>query len=375
MNRKQPHTDQLTGRCILVPLEPTKDMLLAGSADLRMGDCIGTLVRAAECWKAMLAASPTPPAEQPPRWVERWHGSGGKEFWEGWSILNAANREMIAHLGPDVDPGVVRGIVTAHNDALCGECAGTGGRWCPACAGATPSAEQQAAPKAAPGESKSIESLSNKELAERLRCDARGGVSVNVWEMDEAARRLEAAPQQEAQEPSADVQAKIGSNTWDHFGDILPTLKAISRGDWYWGANTRCKYIEIRIDTRDGGCILYDSKRVRISPQQFAHQSHDLGKMDPWPAKNALGDTAPQPAPAPLSDDAKDAARYRWLRDEGFTFADVDLGTDSDGDDFVAYRIRFHLPEPAHSKFEDDEWTGPDIDAAIDAALTAQGGQ
>ena len=87
------------------------------------------------------------------------------------------------------------------------------------------------------------------------------------------------------------------------------------------------------------------------------------------------GRTAPQPAPAPLSDDAKDAARYRWLRDEGFTFADVDLGTDSDGDDFVAYRIRFHLPEPAHSKFEDDEWTGPDIDAAIDAALAAQGGQ
>ena len=71
-------------------------------------------------------------------------------------------------------------------------------------------------------------------------------------------------------------------------------------------------------------------------------------------------------APPQISE--SDAARYRWLRDEGFTFADVDLGTDSDGDYFVAYRIRFHLPEPAHSKFEDDEWTGPDIDAAIDAA-------
>ena len=99
-------------------------------------------------WDAMLAASPTPTAEQQARWVERWHGSGGKEFWEGWSILNAANREMIAHLGPDVDPDAVRGIVAAHNEALCGECAGTGGRWCPACAGASPPAEQQAAPKA-----------------------------------------------------------------------------------------------------------------------------------------------------------------------------------------------------------------------------------
>lgn len=87
-----------------------------------------------------LSAAPAVPAG----WVERWHGSGGKEFWEGWSILNAANREMIAHLGPDVDPDAVRDIVAAHNEALCGECAGTGGRWCPACAGATPPAEQQA---------------------------------------------------------------------------------------------------------------------------------------------------------------------------------------------------------------------------------------
>ena len=90
-----------------------------------------------------------------------------------------------------------------------------------------------------------------------------------------------------AGEPTEDVKQKIASNTWDHFGDILPTLKAISRGDWCWGANTRCKYIEIRIDTRDGGCILYDSKRVRISPEQFAHQHYRV-RMEPWPASNSL---------------------------------------------------------------------------------------
>ena len=101
----------------------------------------------------------------------------------------------------------------------------------------------------------------------------------------------EAAPQQ-ADNLTADVVEKMISNTWDHFGDVLPTLKAISRGDWYWGANQRCKYIEIRIDTRDGGCFLFDSKGVRISPEQFAHQSHQMGKMDPWPHRNAL-DAAP----------------------------------------------------------------------------------
>lgn len=64
-----------------------------------------------------------------------------------------------------------------------------------------------------------------------------------------------------------------------------------------------------------------------------------------------------------------DAARYRWLRDHGFQHAVVCLGTDLDGDNFVSYRIDFNLPEPAHMKFEDDEWGTADVDAAIDAAM------
>jgi len=46
----------------LVPVEPTKAMLLAGSSDLQFGDCIGTLTRASECYRAMLVAAPQPPA-------------------------------------------------------------------------------------------------------------------------------------------------------------------------------------------------------------------------------------------------------------------------------------------------------------------------
>lgn len=68
----------------------------------------------------------------------------------------------------------------------------------------------------------------------------------------------------------------------------------------------------------------------------------------------------------------KDAERYRWLRDEGFAHADVSLGTDCDGENFVSYRISFHLPETAHGKFEDDDWSSADVDAAIDAALAAK---
>lgn len=131
----------------------------------------------------------------------------------------------------------------------------------------------------------------NVRLLEQLKVSGRPVGRVTADFMVGPRAEPEAAPQQ-ADNLTADVVEKMISNTWDHFGDILPTLKAISRGDWYWGANQRCKYIEIRIDTRDGGCLLFDSKRVRISPEQFAHQSHQVGKMDPWPHRNAL-DAAP----------------------------------------------------------------------------------
>lgn len=104
-----------------------------------------------------------------------------------------------------------------------------------------------------------------------------------LYQIAEPAPLAASAGSEPVAQPTEDVQKKIQSNTWDHFGAILPTLKAISRGDWYWGANSRCKYIEIRLDTRDGGCILYDRERVRISPEQFAHQSHPV-RMEPWPA-------------------------------------------------------------------------------------------
>jgi hypothetical protein len=61
--------------------------------------------------------------------------------------------------------------------------------------------------------------------------------------------------------------------------------------------------------------------------------------------------TAPQPAPAPLSDDVvKDAARYRWLR-EG-----------NDAKHGAAWHVAVNL-------------YGCEWDAAIDAALASQGGK
>ena len=53
-------------------------------------------------------------------WIERWYGSGGKEGYEGWSIVSKEDRSLVAYLGRDVKPGAVTKIVMAHNAASAG---------------------------------------------------------------------------------------------------------------------------------------------------------------------------------------------------------------------------------------------------------------
>lgn len=64
-----------------------------------------------------------------------------------------------------------------------------------------------------------------------------------------------------------------------------------------------------------------------------------------------------------------DAERYRWLRDKGFKFANVDIGTDCDGENFVEFKSSFRLLDMPDCPYEDGDWTTAQIDASIDAAI------
>lgn len=79
------------------------------------------------------------------------------------------------------------------------------------------------------------------------------------------------------------LQQKIDANIWDSLADVLPVLKAASKGDWSWMNNGRCKYIELRIDMRDGGCIVRDRDGNRIDIETLKHQKFE-GKGLPWRA-------------------------------------------------------------------------------------------
>lgn len=56
-------------------------------------------------------------------WFQRWYGSGGKEGFEGWSIIEVESRNLVAYLGRDISSEVVTEIVMSHNATHSAFCA------------------------------------------------------------------------------------------------------------------------------------------------------------------------------------------------------------------------------------------------------------
>lgn len=104
----------------------------------------------------------------------------------------------------------------------------------------------------------------------------------------EALDLLEAAQSRPPSTQSAGMVATADPRPWDHVDDVLPVIELMRSGKWAWVENMRCKYIELRIDTRDGGCIIRDREKVRITPEQLANQPYG-GHGEPWAPPPAGG--------------------------------------------------------------------------------------
>jgi hypothetical protein len=74
-----------------------------------------------------------------------------------------------------------------------------------------------------------------------------------------------------------DYGKKIESNSWEmDFDKLVAVIKEQTKPDtdWSWvrSRGWRCKYIEIRIDMRDGGFVICDKDGVRISLEELQYQ-------------------------------------------------------------------------------------------------------
>ena len=75
------------------------------------------------------------------------------------------------------------------------------------------------------------------------------------------------------------------SAVWEPRGNLQKVIDVINESAtaldnnneaWRWMFNTRCKYIELRIDMRDGAFILKDREGTRISLEELKAQKNRI---------------------------------------------------------------------------------------------------
>lgn len=73
-------------------------------------------------------------------------------------------------------------------------------------------------------------------------------------------------------EPVQEVKAPAPPEPWDSVKEVMAVLQKAMNGEWGWYANTRCKYIDLRIDMRGHSCQIKDREGNPISLQKLQHQ-------------------------------------------------------------------------------------------------------
>ena len=67
----------------------------------------------------------------------------------------------------------------------------------------------------------------------------------------------------------------------DSFPVVSDIVNTLLRTSWSWTRNYRCKYIEIRIDMRDGKCLIKDRYGKFIETREVVNQTMEVENETP----------------------------------------------------------------------------------------------
>lgn len=80
-----------------------------------------------------------------------------------------------------------------------------------------------------------------------------------------------------------EFEKKVNANIWhdrEEFDTFIAKIKSLSNENdpdrqWCWAYNSECKYLDIRIDMRDGGFILTNrtNKRINLAQLEWQYES------------------------------------------------------------------------------------------------------
>ncbi len=59
---------------------------------------------------------------------------------------------------------------------------------------------------------------------------------------------------------------------WVSIDEVTKILSLAKENKWFWFKNTRCKYLNLRVDMRDGHCIIKDRDGNKITIDQLNYQ-------------------------------------------------------------------------------------------------------
>lgn len=65
---------------------------------------------------------------------------------------------------------------------------------------------------------------------------------------------------------------------WIEFEKIMAVVQKAREGAWDWGRNPQCKYIDVRLDMRDGHCIISDRDGTPITLEELEYQQQWEGE-------------------------------------------------------------------------------------------------
>lgn len=74
----------------------------------------------------------------------------------------------------------------------------------------------------------------------------------------------------------------FSENVWEDgktLDGVFKFIKEATTGkhDWWWIKNSKCKYVSLRIDMRDGGFIILDrnNERIEFTELEYQYQIED----------------------------------------------------------------------------------------------------
>lgn len=73
-------------------------------------------------------------------------------------------------------------------------------------------------------------------------------------------------------EPIQEVKIKSLPGRWDSVKDVIEVLQKAMSEEWSWSINTRCKYIDLKIDMRGHSCQIRDREGIIISIEKLRYQ-------------------------------------------------------------------------------------------------------